>query len=396
MPNTPALHPKERARLRIEQVRVELIELSHRIHANPELAFKETRAAQAVGEALFRGGLQVETGIADLPTALAGRAGSGSLHVAICAEYDALPGIGHACGHNIIAAMAVGAGIGLAHVADEIGLRVTVLGTPAEEDGGGKILMLERGAFEGVHAAMMVHPKSYDMADTPLIACIDFDVRYRGKEAHAAAFPETGINAADAMLIAQTSIGLLRQHILPTDRIHGIVTKGGDAPNIIPALTEAIYTVRSKTLEQLDNLWPKVERCFQAGAIATGATLEIKRRGQPYAEVRHDADMVALYRLNAEALGRRFPEVNEMMRRAAGSTDMGNVSLVIPSIHPSIGIDSLPAANHQPEFAAACVKPAADRAVFDGAVAMAWTAIDLATNPRLRNRMLGKGSADPK
>ncbi len=364
-----------------------LVELSHRIHAHPELAFEEERASGWVAEALAGAGFAVEAGVCDLPTAFRASVGSGPLRIGICAEYDALPGIGHACGHNLIAAMAVGAAIGLSRVADDVGIQVTVLGTPAEEGGGGKILMLERGAFEGVHAAMMVHPTPMDAVDPSIIAATDFKVRYTGKEAHASAFPELGINAADAMVVAQTAIGLLRQQMRSTDRVHGIVTLGGEAPNVIPAHTEADYMVRALTLAELPMIQERVMRCFEAGATATGATMEVEHPHSPYAEMRHDAAMAAIYRQNAEAIGRSFPDLGELGQRASGSTDMGNVSLAIPSIHPFIGIDSLPAVNHQPEFAAHCVSAVADHAVMDGATAMAWTAIDIATDNALRQRL---------
>src|SRR5947208_249404 len=268
---------KAGARERFDAARDSLIALSHRIHAHPELGFEEERAAAWLSEALSNAGFAVETGICALPTAFVARAGTGPLHIAICAEYDCLPGIGHACGHNIIAAMAVGAGIAAARVADEVGLTVSVIGTPAEEtgDAGGKVLLLERGAFTGVHAAMMVHPAPYEASARAYIAASRFEVGYRGKAAHASAFPEEGINAADALVVAQTAIGLLRQHIRSTDRIHGIVTKGGDAPNIVPAETSASYMVRAETLEQLAEIQGKVRRCFEAGALATGATLRI-------------------------------------------------------------------------------------------------------------------------
>ncbi|GIX47568.1 MAG: peptidase M20 [Candidatus Tectimicrobiota bacterium] len=379
---------KAAARERLFVLQDTLIALSHRIHAHPELGFEEVNACTWLAEALSAAGFAVETGIAELPTAFAARAGSGPLHVAICAEYDALPGIGHACGHNLIAAAAVGAGAALAQVADEVGLTVRVIGTPAEEvgDAGGKILLLERGAFAGVHAAMMVHPAPHDVVTPPILAAALFDVHYTGKEAHAAAYPERGINAADALTVAQVAIGLLRQHLRASDRIHGIVTRGGDAPNVIPAHTSARYMVRAQTLAELEALRPRVYRCFEAGALATGATLEIKGGSKPYAEMRHDAEIASLYRRNAERLGRRFDAGSAP--RAAASTDMGNVSLALPAIHPLIGIDSWPAVNHQPEFAAHCVSAAADKALLDGALALAWTAIDLATEPALRQRLL--------
>jgi metal-dependent amidase/aminoacylase/carboxypeptidase family protein len=215
-------------------------------------------------------------------------------------------------------------------------------------------------------------------------------VRYTGKEAHASAYPELGVNAADALTVAQVAIGLLRQHIHPTDRVHGIVTKGGEAPNIIPAETTARYIVRAKTLDELDAIRAKVLRCFEAGALATGTHLEIFGSRPPYAQVCHDPAMAALYRRNAEALGRVFPDVSEAQQRSGGSTDMGNVSLALPSIHPMIGINSLPAVNHQPEFTAHCTTEAADRAIVDGALAMAWTAIDIATAADLRQRLLSR------
>jgi amidohydrolase len=384
---------KAAARKQVEQQREELIGLSHRIHANPELGYQEVKASGWVAGALADAGMDVETGVAGLPTAFRARAGSGPLHVGICAEYDALPEIGHACGHNVIAAAAVGAGIALAKVADEVGLTVTVFGTPAEEGGGGKILMLERGAFDGVHAAMMVHPSPHELVEMPIIAASHYDVHYTGKDAHAAAWPERGVNAADALVVAQTAIGLLRQHMRQTDRVHGIVTKGGDAPNIIPSHTSARYIIRAGTLAELDDIRAKVLRCFEAGALATGAEVEIKLRVQPYAEVRHDPDLAAAYRRSLDELGRPYQEVTGDLARAAGSTDMGNVSLRIPSIHPGIGIDSLPAVNHQPEFTAAAATPAADQAVIDGAIAMAWTAIEAATNEAVRTRLLASTGA---
>jgi amidohydrolase len=387
------MEPKAAARARVDGMRTQLIALSHRIHAHPELGFEEEQASTWLAGTLTEAGFTVTRGICELPTAFLARAGSGPLHLAICAEYDGLPGIGHACGHNIIAAMAAGAGIAAAAVADDVGLTVHVIGTPAEEmGGGGKILLLERGAFAGMHAAMMVHPAPEDEVTPVSLANSYFEVRYTGKEAHAAAFPERGINAADALTVAQVALGLLRQHIRATDRIHGIITKGGHAPNVIPAHTAAKYAVRAQTIDDLEAIRTKVLRCFEAGALATGATLEIAGQRHPYAQLRHDPDIAAAYRRNAEALGRVFPDPGAPAR-PGGSTDMGNVSLALPSIHPKIGIDSGPASNHQPEFAAHCVTAAADQALMDGALAMAWTAIDLATTATIRDRLLGTRSA---
>jgi amidohydrolase len=392
------MDPKAAARERFDGKRDAMIELSHRIHAHPELGFEEERASSWLCESLADAGFSVTRGICDLPTAFRAHIGSGPLHVGICAEYDSLPGIGHACGHNVIAAAALGAAMAAAAVADDVGLTVSVLGTPAEEvgDSGGKILLLERGGFDGIHAAMMVHPAPFDVLRAKIIAASMFDVRYTGKESHASAFPELGINAADALTVAQTAIGLLRQHIRATDRIHGIVTQGGAAPNVVPAHTAARYIIRSETLEQLNALRPRVHRCFQAGALASGSRLEIVGGDRPYAEMRHDDTLAAFFRSNALTLGRSFPTSGEAETRPTGSTDMGNVSLAIPSIHPMLGINSWPAVNHQPEFAQHCATPEADRALIDGALAMAWTCIDLASHEETRLALLAARRPDPR
>jgi amidohydrolase len=382
-----AADAKAAARERIEGARERLLELSHRIHAEPELGMEEEKACAWLSDELSGAGFAVERGVGGLDTAFSARSGPGPFRVVVCAEYDALPEIGHACGHNIIAAMSVGAGLGLAAVAEDIGVEVTVLGTPAEESDGGKIILLEQGAFDGVHAAMMVHPTPFDVAQMPIIAVNQLNVRYFGKEAHASAFPELGVNAADAMVVAQTAIGLLRQHLRATDRVHGIVTHGGDAPNVVPSHTEGTWLVRAHDLGELAEVEAKVMRCFEAGAVATGARLEVTPEHPPYAEMHHHPALSSLYRANAEALGRSFLDLGND-ERTAGSTDMGNVSLAVPSIHPSIGIDSLPAVNHQPEFTAQCVTPVADKALLDGAIAMAWTVIDAVADDQLRERLM--------
>lgn len=381
------MNAKAAAREAFDGVRAKVLALSHRIHARPELAFEEEHAAGWVADALDAAGFTVERGVGGLTTALRARAGSGPLNIALLAEYDCLPDIGHACGHNMIAAASVGAAIAAARVADDLGLTITLVGTPAEETGGGKILLLERGVFVGVHAALMIHPAPVDVVEPATLALSEFDVHYTGRAAHASAFPEHGINAADALTIAQTAIGLLRQHLRPGDRVHGIVTRGGEAANVVPASTAATYMIRAVSTPDLDEVQTKVRRCFEAGALATGATLEIVPRGPDYAPLRHDPALAALYRGNAESLGRTFPSLGNALARASASTDMGNVSQALPAIHPFLGIPSLPAVNHQPEFAAACITAAADQAVVDGALALAWTAID-AAGPGQRERLL--------
>src|SRR5688500_782337 len=225
------LDPKDIVRQRAERAHEALVGLSHGIHANPELGFGETLASGWVAEWLEKNGFEVERGIGGMETALAGHFGPGPLHVALLAEYDALPELGHACGHNVIAATAVGAGVALAGVAEQLGLRVTVMGTPAEEGGAGKALLLEAGAFDGVHLALMNHPGPSDLLLPQVLTAQSLEITYTGRTAHAAAFPELGINAADAMVVAQVAIGLLRQSLRPTERVHGIVTLGGEAPN---------------------------------------------------------------------------------------------------------------------------------------------------------------------
>jgi amidohydrolase len=379
---------KTHARDALEAIRAELVDLSHRIHAEPELAWQEERASAWTAEALDAGGFEVE--VPDgLPTAFVARAGSGPLHVGICAEYDALPDVGHACGHNVIASSAVGAGRALARVADDVGLMVSVFGTPAEEGGGGKIEMLDRGLFDGVDTAMMVHPAPFDDPAPGMIAAGHIRASYTGTAAHAAAAPELGVNAADALTVAQVALGLVRQHVRKTDLFHGIVTKGGEAPNIVPAHTQAEYYFRARTIRELEELLPRLVRCFEAGSLATGATLELEREAT-YAELRSDPELAAVYRRNAEAIGRTFPPEEFLHGRFGASTDFGNVSLAMPAIHPLVGIDTDGATNHQPAFAAACASPSADRAVFDGALAMAWTAIDLAVDARVRERLLDR------
>jgi amidohydrolase len=374
---------KAAARSTVDAASATLIDLSHRIHAHPELKFEEESSSAWTAGLLSDAGLDVEAGVCDLPTAFSCRVGSGPLQIAICAEYDALPGIGHACGHNIIAASAVGAGLALAPLVDDLGITLHILGTPAEEGGGGKVLMLERGAFDGVHAAMMVHPTPNEDVYPRVSAVAHVRVRYTGREAHAALAPHLGVNAGDAFTVAQVAIGLLRQHLRANEQVHGVVLRGGDAANIVPAHTEGIFMARARTLDELEDLRPRVMRCFEAGALATGTTLAVDNVAPDYSHMEHDHDMAELYRANAKSLGR--PESNDGV--GTFSTDMGNVSLAVPTIHPCLGIDTAGAVNHQPEFTSAAVNASADRAVTEGALGMAWTVIDMATGP-LRERLL--------
>ncbi len=374
---------KESCRRAVARRQDAIVGLSHRIHAHPETAFQEIRAARWTAELLADAGFAVEEGICDLPTAFRASYGTGSLHLAICAEYDALPGIGHACGHNIIAAAAVAAAVAVAPVADDLGIHLSVLGTPAEEGGGGKILLLERGAFAGVHAAMMVHPFPVELVAPACLAVSHFAARYAGTAAHAAADPEHGVNALGALTVAQVAIGLLREHLPATARVHGIVTDGGAAANVVPATSCAEYFVRAPTRAELRSVEERVRHCFEAGALASGAGLAIEELSPVYSELRTDDDLASLWHRNAVDLGRSFATGAPLPI----STDMANVSLEIPVIHPMIDIGSLPAVNHQPEFAAAAITPRADEALLSAAVAMAWTCVDAATTPTTRCRL---------
>ncbi|WP_327294752.1 amidohydrolase [Streptomyces sp. NBC_01197] len=363
----------------------QLVALSHGLHDEPETALQEHRAAARIGDLLETAGFTVTRGVADLPTAIVATCGTGDLVIGYCAEYDALPGIGHACGHNVNGASAVGAALGLAAVADELGLTVKLIGTPAEEDIGGKVLLLDAGVFDDVAAAMMVHAAPEDSVGASSLAIGSWDITYRGKPSHAALAPWEGVNALDAMTVAQTAVGLLRQQLPPGVVVHGIVTDGGQAVNVIPARTRARWEVRALTVEQLAEAWQRVRACFEAGALATGAELEVAPHGRDFADMRQDADMTQAY---VEALGEVGRTATLRHGESMASTDMGNVSRRVPTIHPTIGYDTGGARQHTPEFTAYGKSPGADRAVLDGATALALTGAALAASPARRNRLL--------
>jgi amidohydrolase len=366
----------------------DLVALSHAIHAEPELAFEEVRSSAKTAELLTRRGFEVEFGVAGLPTAFDARYGDGELVIGLCAEYDALPGIGHACGHNIIAAATVGAALGLAESAAALGVTVRVLGTPAEETGGGKVLMLERGVFDDVALAMMVHPGPLDLVKARSLALADIAVEYRGRPSHASAAPEYGRNAGDAATIAQVALGLLRQHLAPGQQLHGIVSDGGTVPNIVPERAELLYYLRATSAALLDDLLDRASACFAAGALAAGCTHEIRTVSPTYLELTHDPVVIEMYRDAIIALGRTPVSAEHEQQRPMGSTDMGNVTQALPGIHPIIGIDAGGAVTHQPEFAEAAASPSADAAVVDGALALAATAERVAADSNERARLL--------
>jgi amidohydrolase len=369
---------KERAEQRFGEVEHELRELSRWMYDNPEVAFEEHESASRLARFLTDGGMDVEFPAYGLETAFVAKSGSSGPEVVICAEYDALPGVGHACGHNLIATAALGAGSALAPLAEDLGCRVTVLGTPAEEHYGGKVDLLKAGAFADAAAAMMIHPGPFDVVDPVVIAVAHLDVHFRGKESHASFAPHLGINALDAFVQAYVNVATLRQQLMATDKVHCIVTHGGEAANIIPASTSSTWYVRAPERNRLEEVKAKVRACFEAAALATGCTVEIEPVGHGYDSLRSNPTLVDLFAANATELGRTMLPGSAFPPEAAGSTDMGNVSWAVPSVHPLLGMECFPTVNHQPEFAAKTVTETGEKVIRDGALAMAWTVVDLA------------------
>ncbi|WP_424215216.1 M20 family metallopeptidase [Streptomyces sp. BI20] len=397
-PGTPAAEERARraARTVLAAREDELLALSHALHADPELAYQEHRAARRIADLAERAGFAVTRASHGLETAFEATAGSGELVLAICAEYDALPGIGHACGHNVNGSAAVAAALALAPLAEDLGITVKLLGTPAEEFGGGKVDMIRAGAFDDVAAAMMVHAAPSDSVGMSSLAISSWNVTYDGVPAHAAAMPHRGVNAADALMIAQVAIAAHRQQMLPGAVVSGVVTAGGDAPNVIPARTAATYDCRALSRADLTELQDRIRACFEAGALATGAELLLETVGNDYADLRQDHAMARAYLGAARDLGRRVQDCDPTLR--GGSTDMGNVSHLVPTIHPMIGYDCGDAIMHHPDFTRYGITPGADRAVLEGGLAMAWTGITLALDPEHRARLLdrrARRAADP-
>ncbi len=379
---------KRRASDEIERRKQELIDLSLRIHATPEIAFQEHKSSAMLADFLEAQGFALDRGICEIDTAFRATYGSGEPRIAFVAEYDALPGVGHGCGHNIIGTAAAAAGIALKSLLREDGDgTVLVIGTPAEEAAGGKVYMVARGAFEGVDCAMMVHPGNRNTFVAYALACLELDIEFRGKEAHAAARPEAGLNALDAMVAAFSNLGLMRQQIRDSARVHGIITEGGQAVNVIPSFTKAKLLIRSEEDEYMDDiLKPKVLACFEGAALATGCKL-IHKWGEEsrYKTMRTNMALAEAYRDNVEGLGRTtvMPE----SKRSMGSTDMGNVSQVVPGIHPAIAIAPLEVPIHTEEFREIARSESGHAGLLDGAKALAMTGIDVLLSPDLRKRM---------
>lgn len=374
----PLEHLKKDVCAAIDAMREELLSLSHTIHGEPELALEEFKAARRLCGAVESHGIATQREAFGLKTAYAAEFGkTGGPNIAILSEYDALPGIGHACGHNIIATAGLGAAMGLSKLNGRLPGRVRYLGTPAEERFGGKEMMAREGAFEGVDAAMMIHPSNLNLITMPCIAICDVTATYHGRAAHASAMPHRGLNALDAVVTAYQAIAQLRQHIKNTDRIHGIITDGGMAPNIVPERAACRFNVRAIDAQELAALKLRVHACFEAGALATGCRAEIRWGETLYLDLKTNWPMAEAYERNGTALGLEFFPMKDLPPGYAGSTDMGNVSHRVPSIHPCLGVAPLSVIIHNAEFARHAVSEKGDQAVIDGAKSMAMTALDL-------------------
>ena len=390
---------KAAAEREVDAVARLLIETSDWMADHPEIGLQEHEAAARLTAMLDEFGAEVERGVAGLPTAFAAElpGGGPGPRVAIVAEYDALPDVGHGCGHNIIATAAIGAGIALSRLAGRLpGGSVVVLGTPAEEstvpNAGGKIPVLDAGHFDGVDAAIMVHPLTEDaMALGPTLVAHGLEFEFHGRPAHAAANPHEGINALDALLVTFNSIGLLRQQVRSDARIHGIITYGGGAPNVIPPFTSARFRVRATDPAYCRELVERVVACAEAGARATGARLEWREYMPPYLNMVPNTTLGAAFRRNLEALGREVRDGRE--RDGAGSTDFGNVSHRVPAVYAYLGICGPEAGWHSREVAAATKTERGHEAIIAGAKSLAMTTLDLLADPQLREGAKGEHEA---
>jgi amidohydrolase len=363
----------------------ELVGISREIHAHPELCFKEVKASRLLAERMGATGVDVRLPAYGLETAFACEFGADDGPcVGIIAEYDALPGVGHACGHNIIGTAALGAALALHALGPRLRGRVRLLGTPAEEGGGGKVLMERAGAFDGLDCAMMVHPATDDMASYPLIARAAAHVVYHGRAAHASSEPEAGINALDGLVFAYQAIGAWRQHMPARHRVHGIITEGGVASNIVPERAAGHFAVRAPDRQGLEMLKARVLACFEAGALASGAKVEVTWEPIEYLDLVTNWPLADAYRANAETLGRRFRSPSDLPAGMASSTDLGNVSHRVPTIHPMIAAVPTGVAFHTIEFAEWSRSEMGMKALLDGAKAMAMTAIDMIEDYTIR------------
>ncbi len=350
------------------------------LYENPEIAFEEFESAATITAALQDGGFEIANGTGGLETSFTGTINGHSEGptIAFLAEYDALPEIGHACGHNLIGTAALGAGLAIKTVIDQFAGQIRVIGTPAEERSGGKRILVDAGVFEDVDAAMMFHPSAKNMVTRGSLASMRLHIEFYGQTAHAAASPQEGINALDAMILTFNGINAQRQHFEIKDRIAGIITHGGEAANIIPGYTRAEFSIRGETENRRDEVCAKAIACAEAAAKATGCTLKVEP--QPgYNEIYPNPTLADLFAKNLTTLGREViaPEPNERM----GSTDMGNVSKVVPAIHPYLETVTDEIAGHTVEYRDMCMTERGQKAMMDAAKALAMTAVDLLAEP---------------
>ncbi len=371
---------KDRVCRELDAMRDDLVSLSKRIYEHPEIGFREHQAVEWLGAFLQERGFSFEPGIAGLETAFRAqvRGANDHPHVALIAEYDALPGLGHACGHNLICTASVGAAGALRRAVPGLSGTLTVLGTPAEEGGGGKVLMVDRGVFEGIDAAMMFPPSRNNMWTRGALAAVGLTVRFHGRAAHAAAMPEKGINALNGLLMTFHGIDSLRQHVTSDVRIHGIVTHGGDAPNVVPLFAEGEFLVRAGTRRALTDVLAKVKRCAEAGAVATGARVEFEE-GPVYAERYNNRVLAGFFAENMRRLGLEGEE--PPAQGGVGSSDIGNVSMAVPTIHPYLKIVDGDVSGHTPEFREAAGSAMGFAAMLAAAKGLAMTALDLMYRP---------------
>jgi len=371
----------------VDKRKSDLIEISRQIHAHPETNFEERFAHKILTDYIADQKLAVTRGAYDLDTAFdVSISGGSGPTVAVLCEYDALPGIGHACGHNIIATAGLGAGLALSGVVEQCDGNLRLMGTPAEEGGGGKIEMARKGAFEGVDAAMMIHPSDADLARMNAIAVQNLFVKFQGLAAHAAVSPHKGKNALDAAVLGYMNVAALRQHILPTERIHGIFTNAGEKPNIVPRETEMDWYVRSPTIETLQPLKKRVAQCLEGGAVAAGCTVSFDWQGNTFADLVDNVPLLESYVRNAEIFGRKMT-TEFLPGTGGGSTDMGNISYLVPSIHPMLQVAPSGVSLHSAAFADHAKGEEANRAILDGAKIMAMTAIDMWVSDSLQRQV---------
>ncbi len=364
-----------------------LVAVSHDIHAHPELNYEEVFAHDLLCSVLEEADLPVVRQAYGVDTAFEVAVGDEGPEILVLLEYDALPGIGHGCGHNVIASAGLGAGLAAASLARELGGRLRILGTPAEEGGGGKIALARQGAFSSGTAAMMIHPADADLLRMDSLAIHTVDVVYHGQEAHASAAPWMGRNALDAAVLGYVNVAALRQHIRPDERIHGIFTDAGEKPNIVPRRAAATWYVRSPTISSLQPLKQRVMACLEGAASACGCQMDSTWDGHTYAEVRDNERLATAYATNMAELGRTVVDPRVTGRPVLGSTDMGNVSYLMPSIHPMVQVAPSGVAIHTREFAEHAGADGGDRAVIDGARAMAMTVVDLWLDEGLREQV---------